>query len=197
MEQRPSALTLHLRTAKDMSKYPARWDSELLQEVCALRNRLSPETRLIANGDVESVRSGQLLATRHSLDGVMIGRALIGAPYLFSDAERAAAQAAVADTGGCKDAIDAQVTLRNPPVPPLVKTLDDVIDVALVHVAHVERRLRNGDGPGLVWPPMRRQLRAYFKHHFPGVKSLALQLQTSDSPDQARLLLNQLRERKL
>jgi tRNA-dihydrouridine synthase len=78
------ALTVHLRTRKEMSKVAAHW--ELLPQVIALRDELSPSTRIIGNGDVKSVEDGRQKADQYGADGIMLGRAIFGNPYLFSEA---------------------------------------------------------------------------------------------------------------
>lgn len=77
-----SAITIHVRTRKEMSKVPARW--EHIEEATKLRDKLSPHTLIIGNGDVESVEHGRQLAKKHGADGVMIGRAIFGNPWLFA-----------------------------------------------------------------------------------------------------------------
>ena len=78
----PAALTLHLRTRKEMSLVPADW--ERMKVAVALRNKLSPETLLIGNGDVASVEEGKRLALETGCDGVMIGRGMFGNPWVFA-----------------------------------------------------------------------------------------------------------------
>ncbi len=81
LAEKPDALTVHLRTRKEMSLVPARW--ELMPRVVALRDALSPETRIIGNGDVESVEQGRRLAEETGADGIMIGRGMFGNPWVF------------------------------------------------------------------------------------------------------------------
>lgn len=75
-------LTVHGRTAKEMSKVPANWD--LIGEVSKMRKELSPDTLIIGNGDVISREHGSELAKKHDLDGVMIGRGVFHDPFIFS-----------------------------------------------------------------------------------------------------------------
>jgi nifR3 family TIM-barrel protein len=79
--QRLPVLTVHLRTKKEMSKVPAHW--ELTSKIVALRNKISPETLIIGNGDVKNVKSAKEKAKKYGCDGVMIGRATLGNPWLF------------------------------------------------------------------------------------------------------------------
>ncbi|MBX4199277.1 tRNA-dihydrouridine synthase [Candidatus Saccharibacteria bacterium] len=75
-------LSIHGRTAKQLSKVPADW--ELVGQARQLRDSLSPGTKIIGNGDVASREHGLELAERYGLDGVMVGRAIFNDPYLFS-----------------------------------------------------------------------------------------------------------------
>lgn len=81
----PAALTLHLRTRKDLSLVPADW--ERMKRAVALRDRLSPGTLLIGNGDVTSHAEGERLARDTRCDGIMIGRGMFGNPWVFSRSE--------------------------------------------------------------------------------------------------------------
>lgn len=67
-----------------MSKVPAHW--ELFYEIIKMRNRLSPSTLIVANGDITSRSSGIELAKKYNLDGIMIGRGVFQDPYIFSAA---------------------------------------------------------------------------------------------------------------
>ncbi len=77
-----AALTIHARTRKDLSKVPAHWD--YVARVVALRDALSPHTRIIGNGDVLSLEDAKQKIASSGADGAMIGRALFGNPWLFN-----------------------------------------------------------------------------------------------------------------
>lgn len=83
LEQDLSALTLHLRTKKEMSKVPAHW--EIMDDIVALRNEIAPGTLIIGNGDVEDREHGQALVDKHGIDGVMIARGIFHNPYAFAE----------------------------------------------------------------------------------------------------------------
>lgn len=76
------ALTIHARTRKEMSLVPARW--EHVKEVVDIRNKMGVKTKIIGNGDVETLEQGRILARQTGCDGVMIGRGIFGNPWLFS-----------------------------------------------------------------------------------------------------------------
>lgn len=75
-------ITIHGRTRKQMSKVPADWD--LIGQIRAMRDKLSPSTLVVGNGDVLSRQQGLELAQKHKLDGVMIGRGVFHDPYFFA-----------------------------------------------------------------------------------------------------------------
>lgn len=80
------ALTIHLRTRKEMSLVPAHF--ELIPEIVNLRDQISPNTLLIFNGDIDSVASGAKLLLENGGDGVMIGRGIFGKPWFFENISR-------------------------------------------------------------------------------------------------------------
>ncbi len=82
LAEKPAALTIHCRTRKEMSLVPARW--EHIREVTALRDQLSPETLILGNGDVRDIADARAKAAEFGADGVMLGRAIFGNPWLFS-----------------------------------------------------------------------------------------------------------------
>jgi len=78
-------LTIHMRTRKDMSKVPAKWD--LMSRIVELRNQISPETLIFGNGDATNLVDAQNKVNETGCDGVMLGRAIFGNPWLF-DSEK-------------------------------------------------------------------------------------------------------------
>jgi len=80
--EHPDALTVHLRTRKEMSKVPAHWD--LMPRIVALRDEVSPETRILGNGDVTDIEDARRKAKETGADGIMLGRSIFGNPWLFT-----------------------------------------------------------------------------------------------------------------
>jgi len=78
-----SALTIHLRTRKEMSKVPAHW--ELLPRIVAMRDAIAPETLIVGNGDGMSIEEAKKKAGETGADGIMLGKAIFGNPWLFAD----------------------------------------------------------------------------------------------------------------
>lgn len=84
LAEHPAALTVHLRTKKEMSKVPAHY--ELIPEIIKLRNQISPKTKLIINGDIKDRAHALELHQQYpKVDGFMIGRGVFANPYCFTD----------------------------------------------------------------------------------------------------------------
>lgn len=79
---KPMMLSVHVRTTKQMSKVPAQWAA--IEPILKLRDEISPETKIILNGDIETYSHGQELVEKHGVDGVMIGRGIFKNPYAFA-----------------------------------------------------------------------------------------------------------------
>ena len=86
LEQDLAALTVHLRTRKEMSKVPAHF--ELIPEIVRLRDEISPKTKLIINGDIKGLDDVEKLHRENlGVDGFMIGRRVFEDPYCFTKHE--------------------------------------------------------------------------------------------------------------
>ena len=84
LQEQPAALTVHLRTKKEMSKVPAHY--ELVPEIINLRNQISPTTKLVINGDIKDKAQALALHAKFpEVDGFMIGRGVFQNPYCFTD----------------------------------------------------------------------------------------------------------------
>lgn len=82
LKQDLAALKIHARTRKEMSDVPARW--EHVAETVALRNKISPHTKIIGNGDVMSREDAYQKIKESGADGAMVGRGIFGNPWFFS-----------------------------------------------------------------------------------------------------------------
>jgi tRNA-dihydrouridine synthase len=76
-------LSIHGRTAKELSKVPANWD--LIGQAAELRTSLSPSTLIVGNGDVAGRHQAKELAEKYKLDGIMIGRGIFHDPFAFAE----------------------------------------------------------------------------------------------------------------
>ncbi|MEK7572347.1 MAG: tRNA-dihydrouridine synthase [Patescibacteria group bacterium] len=87
LEEKLPALTIHLRTTKELSLVTAHWN--LMKRIVELRNKINPETLLIGNGDVVDIDDGRRKCEEYGCDGVMIGRGVFGNPWFFLEKESA------------------------------------------------------------------------------------------------------------
>lgn len=87
LAEQPDALVLHARTRKELSDVPARW--ERVARAVELRDALGASTRIIGNGDLRDVPDARAKIAATGCDGAMLGRAVFGNPWLFSDRQDA------------------------------------------------------------------------------------------------------------
>ncbi|HEX3100100.1 MAG TPA: tRNA-dihydrouridine synthase [Patescibacteria group bacterium] len=86
LEAQPAAIAIHLRTRKEMSKVDAHWE-EMPKIVKFINEHTTAENRpvILGNGDVQNLEQAQKLIDETNCDGVMLGRAIFGNPWLFSN----------------------------------------------------------------------------------------------------------------
>ncbi len=77
-----AAITIHARTRKEMSKVPARW--ERIKRAVEIRDASGKDTLILGNGDALNIEDARLKAEMSGADGVMLGRAIFGNPWLFA-----------------------------------------------------------------------------------------------------------------
>ena len=82
LETKPDALILHARTQKMQSDFPAVWDE--IGKAVKIKNDVSPETLVIANGDVFSMEDSNKLISEQNCDGIMVGRGIFKDPWIFN-----------------------------------------------------------------------------------------------------------------
>lgn len=85
LQENISALIIHFRTKKELYFGKPHW--ELAKEIVALKNKYAPKTLILGNGNVKSLKEAKKLAKENMLDGVLVGRALIGNPWFFCKKE--------------------------------------------------------------------------------------------------------------
>jgi len=153
LELRLPALTVHLRTRKEMSEVPAHW--ELMPEIMKLRNEISPETLIIGNGDVSSMNEAKRRTQETRCDGVMIGRGIFGAPWFFENARK----------GG----VGADLN-------PNSRTPDERLKVMLEHAKLFERAYKGIKN----FATMKKHFKAYVSG-WDGAKELRMKLMEAES----------------
>ena len=81
LKQNLDALIIHARTVKEMSKVPAHWEE--IAKAVELRNKISPGTLIIGNGDIESYDDGLEKIKTYGVDGVMIATGIFKNLWIF------------------------------------------------------------------------------------------------------------------
>lgn len=88
LETKPAVITIHARTRKELSLVPARW--EHVKRAVEIRNEFQDtegnksETLIFGNGDVKDLDDADQKVVETGCDGVMLGRAIFGNPWLFN-----------------------------------------------------------------------------------------------------------------
>lgn len=75
-----AALTIHGRTRAQMYKGEADWSL-----IAAVKNNPRISIPIFGNGDIDSPEKAQEYRNRYGVDGIMIGRAAIGYPWIFRE----------------------------------------------------------------------------------------------------------------
>ena len=79
-----AALTVHGRTRSQMYTGEADWET-----IARVKENHRMTIPLIGNGDITSGEKAREAFDRYGVDGIMVGRASIGAPWIFNDINRA------------------------------------------------------------------------------------------------------------
>ena len=161
LEQHLAALTVHLRTRKEMSKVPAHY--ELIPEIVKLRNEISPETKLIINGDIKDVKQVQELSKQYpEVDGFMIGRGVFQNPFCFN-----------------KNYLDKT---------PTPKELRELLNYHLNLFDLRQKELESRDSK-YAYEPLKHFFKIYI-NNFPGASDLRTKLMECKSTDEVRTILS-------
>jgi len=157
------AISIHGRTRRQMYKGEADWS--LIAEV---KNNPRIKIPVFGNGDIDSPQKALEYRNRYGVDGVMIGRASIGYPWIFRE---------------IKHFLRAGELLPPP-------QMEERVEAAL---AHFEMGLKwKGDRLGVV--EMRRHYGNYFRG-IHGFKEHRIRLVTEDDPNRVRELLSEVKEK--
>ena len=172
LAEKPAVLTIHTRTRKEMSKVPARWDR--LERVVALRSELSPETKIIGNGDVLSLVDAAAKVSASGVDGAMIGRALFGNPWFFHPTRRLPTRMTALPTHGVNR--DTIMTTDTTDATVEYVTLEERLNVLVEHTYLFCELL-----PFKNFAIMKKHYKAYVGG-FPGAVEFRMKLMDAETP---------------
>lgn len=157
------ALTIHGRTRKQMYKGVANWDY-----IAEVSNHPDINIPIFGNGDVDSPEKALEYKKKYDVDGIMIGRAAIGYPWIFREIKHYFATGEI--------------------LPP--PTMAERVQVCKTHL---EKSLEwKGEKKGIF--EMRRHYTNYFKG-IPHFKPYRTQLVESMDPDLVFALLDEVADR--
>ena len=154
------ALSIHGRTRKQMYKGEADWTL-----IGKIKENPRIHIPIFGNGDIDSPQKAQLYRERYGVDGIMIGRASIGNPWIFRDIKHYFATGEI---------------LPPPDIHERVKAVRQ----------HVKHSLEwKGIKLGIL--EMRRHYTNYFRG-YPGVKHFRGRLVQSQDPDELFHIIDEL-----
>ncbi len=156
-----SALTIHGRTRAQLYKGSADWS--LIGEV---KNNPRMKIPVIGNGDIDGPARAKEMFDTYGVDGIMIGRATVGKPWIFRD---------------IRHYLNSGELLPEP-------TVSEKADLALLHL---EKSLEYKEGARAIYE-MRRHLSNYFKG-LPHFKETRLRLLTTLDTEEIREIINEIR----
>ncbi|MFI3317787.1 MAG: tRNA dihydrouridine synthase DusB [Rikenellaceae bacterium] len=157
------ALTIHGRTRAQMYKGEADWTL-----IGAVKNNPLIKIPIIGNGDIDSGAKASEMFDRYGVDGVMVGRATYGRPWIFRE---------------IRHYLSTGEVLPQP-------TVLERVEIAQ---RHLRRSIEvKGDKVGIL--EMRRHLSNYFKG-LPDFKSTRLKLVTLNNGDELHELIGSIADR--
>ena len=154
------ALAIHGRTRAQMYKGEAQW--ELIAKVKENPRITIP---IFGNGDIDSAEKAVEYKNKYGVDGIMIGRAAIGYPWIFNE---------------IKHFVKTGEHLPSP-------TVEDRVEVCKKHL----HRSFEWKGPKVGIFEMRRHYTNYLKG-LPGIKEYRLRLVTLESVDEIVAVLDEI-----
>jgi len=157
------ALSIHGRTRKQMYKGEADW-----RLISAVKNNPRMHIPIFGNGDITTPEKAVEYKSKYDVDGIMIGRASIGYPWIFNEIKH------FVKTG----------THLAPP------TINDRADIAL---EHLEMSIK-WKGEILAINEMKRHYSNYFKG-IPHFKDYRIKLVTSYDLNEVIDTLNEIKEK--
>ena len=154
------AITIHGRTRNQLYKGEADWTL-----IAKVKNNPRIHIPVFGNGDIDSPQKALEYKNKYGIDGIMIGRAAIGYPWIFREV---------------KHYLNTQEILPSP-------TLEERIDVCRKHLyKSVEWK-----GPVVGINEMRRHYTNYLKG-LPGIKEFRYKLVTLKTVEEIDEVLNEI-----
>jgi nifR3 family TIM-barrel protein len=168
LAEEPAVVTVHARTRKEMSKVPAKWEE--VKRAVEIRDRLKSKTLIFGNGDALDLDDAQKKVFETGCDGVMLGRAIFGNPWLFANL--------VLSEKGRTLGIQKGSTLGR-------KEIEEKLSVLVEHTKLFEELLGNTKSFAI----MKKHFKAYVDG-FDGAKDLRVKLMETNSAGEVEKVIN-------
>ncbi|MBI3355537.1 MAG: tRNA-dihydrouridine synthase [Nitrospirae bacterium] len=107
LREQPTVISLHGRTLQQMYRGAADWSA--IARAAALAKATG--TLLLGNGDVQSLDEVVVRVRETGVDGVLVGRAVLGAPWFFRSKEQARRLAFKPNGSGMESCADEAISL--------------------------------------------------------------------------------------
>jgi tRNA-dihydrouridine synthase B len=154
------ALTIHGRTRSQLYKGAADWTL-----IGSVKNNQRIKIPIIGNGDIDGPVRAKEMFDRYGVDGIMIGRATVGRPWIFKH---------------IRHYLNSGELLPEP-------TVSEKAEIALLHL---DNSLRFKEGKRAIFE-MRRHLSNYFKG-LPHFKETRLKLLTALEVEDIKVIINEI-----
>jgi len=157
------AITIHGRTRAQLYKGNADWTL-----IGAVRNNPRMKIPVIGNGDIDGPLKAKEMFGRYGVDGIMIGRASVGRPWIFRN---------------IRHYLSTGELLPEP-------TVNEKASLALIHL---DKSLEYKEGKRAIYE-IRRHFSNYFKG-LPHFKETRLKLLTTLEPDEIRSIIADIKQK--
>ena len=156
------ALTIHGRTRAQLYKGEADWSL-----ISAVKNNPRIQIPIFGNGDIDNPEKAVTYKNKYGVDGIMIGRAAIGYPWIFRE---------------IRNYVSTATLLAAP-------TIEERIAVCCTHL----QKSTEWKGPVLGVLEMRRHYANYLKG-LPHIKDFRMQLVTAKTQDAVEQILQEIND---
>jgi nifR3 family TIM-barrel protein len=173
-----SALTIHLRTKKELSLVPANWEN--IKKVKKLIKKSGKDILLIGNGDVKDLEDAKEKALKYECDGIMIGRGVFGNPWFFSsNPPKNFLKTAPSETKGQ----GTHTFFKNS----LIEEIEEKLKVLIEHTQIFDKKLLRPKHKN--FDVMKKHFKAYV-HGFSGAKELRIKLMETKNAKEVEKIIN-------
>lgn len=154
LEMEPAVISIHGRTLVQHYKGEANW--EAIAAACEIVRKT--DTLILGNGDIHTLHQAAERIRTTGVNGVLIGRASFGNPWLFQKIEV------------LRQLLNAEMTVTPENLPEVMPTREERLKMALEH-ARVHAKLKGEDH----FVELRKHM-GWYLGHFPGAKRVRNEL---------------------